>query len=143
MALEHINSWSQRAKCRDIPFADEVFFPHQTGGSKKINDVGRKFCTDCIVRSQCKIYAIAHNVHGIWGGTTKAERDRVSGFTRQAIRIMYTEAHQLEPLTYKNSEIPLRPQRLPQAVPDPISHVDRELGPILTPVLEATLPYTG
>lgn len=142
MALEHINSWSQRAKCRGDKSADKLFFPPTGGAARRDNEVGKRFCTDCPVRSQCKIYAIAHNVYGIWGGTTKAERDRLSKFTRLAIQTMYIEAGQLEPLVY-HEDRPRLTRTLPQAAPDPISHVDREMGPILSPVLEENLPCVG
>lgn len=143
MALEHINIWSQRARCRDLAFADQVFFPDTGKGSVNPLAEGKKFCTDCPVISQCKIYAIAHNVYGIWGGTSKAERDRLDKSVRQAIRTMYIEAGQLEPMNYHNEEQKRLNQRSLQAVPDPIAAEESSADPTPDLLPEGHLPYAG
>jgi len=37
----------------------------------------RDFCGGCKVRNVCKEFAILHDAHGAWGGTTKLERDKL------------------------------------------------------------------
>jgi WhiB family redox-sensing transcriptional regulator len=91
MTLEHINSWSRRAKCKNSP-NDEMFFPNGTNGVAQ----GRRFCKDCPVLDLCKTYAIAHNAPGIWGGTSHAERERLNPFIKDVIRQLYIDANQLE-----------------------------------------------
>src|SRR5262245_26546364 len=139
MALEHINSWSQRAKCRDSLIADELFFPRVKEGAQNVSAKGKKFCTDCPVLSQCKIYAIAHVVYGVCGGTTKSERDLYPKTLKLAIKTMYIEAHQLEPLTYWNSKDAKPRRKSLRAIPGPIECEDRELDPTLTLIDEASL----
>jgi len=72
--LEHINSWSLRAKCRG-KIEDVLFFPEGRGRVEE----GKKFCTDCPVISQCRTYAVVHEVAGIWGGTCFSERKKLIG----------------------------------------------------------------
>ena len=141
MALEHIRDWSQRAKCRDLGQAGEVvFFPDtRSGEGFKQLKAGKQFCTDCPVISQCKIYAIAHGVYGIWGGTAKAERDKLSPEARKAIRIMYIEAGQLEPLTYHTQ--PKQGQEQSEEQDDPNEILAIELDPTSDPLIQEADAY--
>lgn len=61
--------WYLEAKCRILPEVREEFLTE----SRK----ARKNCIDCPVKSECLEYAILYNEHGVWGGTTEIERDRV------------------------------------------------------------------
>lgn len=144
MALEHIKNWSKRAKCRDTGKSGEsIFFP-DTRTSDGITNLraGKQFCTDCPVISQCKIYAIAHGVYGIWGGTSKAERDKISPLARKVIQTMYIEAKQLEPLNYHIApRAPKQLQELLEEQDDPISALVYELGPTSTPSPEEDFSY--
>lgn len=146
MALEHIKNWSQRAKCKNLKESGEqIFFPdtRSAEGFKQLRQ-GKEFCTDCPVISQCKIYAIAHGVYGIWGGTSKAERDKLSPLARKAIRTMYIEAGQLEPLNYHigpRSDA-TRLQELLEESDDPIGSLASELGPTSAPLIPTIDAYT-
>jgi hypothetical protein len=88
--LEHINSWSKRAKCRDIGV--EVFF------SRNLTKQGKRFCRDsqCPVLYLCKTYAIVHNEYGVWGGTTRYERDSLDKDIVDIIRQLYYQEGLLE-----------------------------------------------
>jgi hypothetical protein len=72
--LEHIRSWSLRAKCRGT-VNDDVFFPENRA---KVEE-GKKACTGCPVMGQCRLYAVVHDVPGIWGGTCHSERKKLIG----------------------------------------------------------------
>lgn len=145
MALEHIKNWSKRAKCKDLNEQGEsIFFPdtRSTTGFKNLR-FGKEFCTDCPVISQCKIYAVAHGVYGIWGGTSKAERDKLSPLAKEAIRTMYIEAGQLEPLNYHIA--PRQSPQLPELLAesdDPIGTLVIELGPNAIPSSQMLPSYT-
>lgn len=141
MALEHIKNWAQRAKCKDLDKkGEEIFFPdtRSPAGFKKLKS-GKEFCTDCPVISQCKIYAIAHGVYGIWGGTSKSERDNLSPLAREAIRTMYIEAGQLEPLTYHTQ--PKQQQEQSEEQDGPIVSLENELDPTLSPLIPEEVSY--
>jgi WhiB family redox-sensing transcriptional regulator len=143
MALEHIKNWSKRAKCRDT-VGEDIFFPDTRSGEGLRNlRAGKEFCTDCPVISQCKIYAIAHGVYGIWGGTSKAERDKFSPLAKEAVRAMYREEGQLEPLNYHIA--PRDSKRLPELLveqEDPIFALEIELDPTSTLLIQEDDAYT-
>lgn len=53
----------------------ELFFPMpsqvvQIAAAKRV-------CEGCPVRRDCLAFALTHAVHGIWGGTTEAERAQI------------------------------------------------------------------
>lgn len=90
--LEHIRSWSLRAKCRGN-INDVLFFPEQRADVDK----GKKACTGCPVMGQCRLYAVVHNVPGIWGGTSYAERKRLIGpEAREILQELFLEQNLLE-----------------------------------------------
>ena len=53
----------------------EIFFTEEKGNYPHLNYI-RKLCNTCPVQVQCFDYAIKNLVEGIWGGTTKKERDK-------------------------------------------------------------------
>lgn len=85
--MEPKNVWEKKALCRGL--FTEQFFPEGP-------DVYKKTCTDCPVIRQCKSYAIAHEEIGIWGGTSRNERNRLPTELKDAIRNVYYEAGLLE-----------------------------------------------
>lgn len=65
----------------------ELFFPDQGGLEQSRADELSDLCGECPVRDACLEYALAHNVSGIWAGTTTAQRRtlrRRSGVTINA-----------------------------------------------------------
>ncbi|HEV2809668.1 MAG TPA: WhiB family transcriptional regulator [Acidimicrobiales bacterium] len=68
--------WQARGSCRGT---SESFFPTR---GEDLNQA-RRVCAGCQVRSECLDYALEHGIrHGVWGGTSEAERRRI----RQARR---------------------------------------------------------
>ena len=54
----------------------ELWFP--TPKDQQVTDIAVAICTDCPVRNACLAYALEHDIdHGIWGGQTATERQRV------------------------------------------------------------------
>jgi hypothetical protein len=92
--MESINSWRFKGAC--YGFNVNFFFPHSQKASES-----KKFCTDCPVKSLCKTYAVSHDEYGIWGGTTRHERERYNPKFIEIIREMYYQAGLLE---YRSSE---------------------------------------
>lgn len=86
--MESYNSWVRRAKCRNEQAPSALFFPNKSIAK------GRRFCSDCPVRVQCKTYAIVHDEYGIWGGTTRFERVRLDRELVENLKEMY-EIHGL------------------------------------------------
>ena len=56
--------------CREIGV--EVFFPDVPDASDY--KLARTICSGCGVREQCLEWAVQHEPHGMWGGTTPVER---------------------------------------------------------------------
>lgn len=89
--VESINSWSARAKCRNMP-NDAIFFPTDAAGVTQ----GRRFCQSCPVKELCKAYALVHSLSGIWGGTSETEREKTNPALKSILRSVFQEAGLLE-----------------------------------------------
>ena len=64
-------------QCASVP---EVFFPedeHDLEVRKSMIKVAKEVCNDCPVRLRCFDYALSAGMHGIWGGTTYEERQKL------------------------------------------------------------------
>jgi len=92
--MESYNSWVRRARCRNENIDADVFFPDKSIAK------GRRFCSDCPVRTQCKTYAIVHDEYGIWGGTTRFEREQLDSEAVELLKEMYRSHGLLENRQY-------------------------------------------
>ena len=61
-------AWMARAACRGH---DQRAFFHSRD---EVTDEARAVCADCPVRGPCLSYALAEDLEGCWGGTSKRER---------------------------------------------------------------------
>ena len=65
-------SWRDSAVCASVD--PELFFP-ETGQSPV---AAKKICASCPVQPECLESALwLDNVHGVWGGTTRIERQQL------------------------------------------------------------------
>jgi WhiB family transcriptional regulator, redox-sensing transcriptional regulator len=65
-------SWQERALCAQTD--PESFFPEKGGSTRE----AKRVCTGCDVKSECLMYALAHDERfGIWGGLSERERRRL------------------------------------------------------------------
>lgn len=69
-------TWTQKALCKGMD--SELFYPvaRPDFGEKFAAEV-RKICAACEVKSECYMYALRHERHGFWGGTTPPERRKL------------------------------------------------------------------
>lgn len=51
----------------------DFWFPELTEPTKELQ-LARKVCGSCIHKTECLEWAIVHERHGIWGGTTPRAR---------------------------------------------------------------------
>lgn len=67
-------AWWRRAACRGCD--PEVFFPTGSTAPADVRQIERakSVCRGCPVRECCLSWAMRFEAHGIWGGTTPAER---------------------------------------------------------------------
>jgi WhiB family redox-sensing transcriptional regulator len=68
------HDWWRSAACREAD--PELFFPvAPVGPGAGEIAAAKELCATCGVRRQCLQYALAtHQLHGVWGGLTEAER---------------------------------------------------------------------
>lgn len=64
-----------RGLCREIGV--ELFFPEEEGSGTDIYKFSRKICGNCVVKNECLEWAVRHEAHGMWGGTTPMERRKI------------------------------------------------------------------
>lgn len=77
--------FQDRGACRDHD--PELFFPASEAGPAAERQVAqaKAVChADCPVLEQCRAYALANSLDGIWGGMTEAERRAVRTQNRAA-----------------------------------------------------------
>jgi hypothetical protein len=77
--------WADSGNCAGLAkqnanLYDHIFFPEK--GRPSTHPAYEKFCMDCPVRAMCYKYALVNDLDGIWGNTTKAERDALPLFVR-------------------------------------------------------------
>lgn len=73
LELFAVPAWQRDALCREYP--DVAFFP--SAGQEATE--ARAVCARCIVRVECLNFALTEDlVHGVFGGTTPAERRRIA-----------------------------------------------------------------
>lgn len=80
--------WADRGACsglarRNPRLYDRIFFPEK--GRPAAHPDYEKYCSDCPVRAMCYKYAVVNDLDGVWGNTTKAERDLIPDTVRMLI----------------------------------------------------------
>jgi WhiB family redox-sensing transcriptional regulator len=71
--------WMRQANCRGVDAS--AFFPRDGGGI----EAARRVCAGCAVRAECLEYALDNRLdHGVWGGTSERERQRILRDRRSA-----------------------------------------------------------
>lgn len=74
-----IMPWRARAACTDSNVPMRWFFGEEhsrTGESATKLRKARQVCADCPVKLPCASYALAHDVRGVWVGSTRRQRRR-------------------------------------------------------------------
>lgn len=82
-------SFGKRPACADAD--PEIFFP-EPGQSAQIAEAkswcdGTDEVPECPLRAMCLRVALRRGEHGVWGGTTEAERDELRRADRRAERV--------------------------------------------------------
>jgi WhiB family redox-sensing transcriptional regulator len=72
LSLSAVGTWQDHAACAGLD--GELFFPERGTDTTAV----RAVCTTCPVQGACLEHALAHREdHGIWGGLTAPERQRI------------------------------------------------------------------
>ena len=78
--------WQAQAACRNTD-TDTFFLPDAIRGPRKRarEAAAKAICATCPVVASCLDWALAGGeAHGVWGGTTPEERERMVGSERKA-----------------------------------------------------------
>ena len=81
--------WEQDALCDGSPM---VF----VSDSRADELEARKACNECPVRAHCRLYGLIYGEYGVWGGTLKSERDKISPVAIDFIRNQFLALGLLE-----------------------------------------------
>jgi hypothetical protein len=65
--------WVKSAACREVPVS--VFFPGE--GYRGKYEEAAPICASCSVQLECLDWALDHEYHGYWGGTSERQRVRI------------------------------------------------------------------
>ena len=68
--------WQREGLCVDAEASLREKFSDFRGGRPSKDDERKTLCAECPVRAECLAFAIVHDEYGIWGGTTKGEREK-------------------------------------------------------------------
>lgn len=74
----YTNNWMRQGLCAgkailNTPVIDKAFFPHK--GRPANEPVYKDYCNYCVVSMDCLKYALAHDLDGVWGNSTRSQRD--------------------------------------------------------------------
>jgi WhiB family redox-sensing transcriptional regulator len=72
--MRPVGDWVDYAACAETD--PEAFFPEN--GNQRFITAAKKVCATCEVQTECLQYAFeVDEQHGIWGGLTALERQRI------------------------------------------------------------------
>jgi WhiB family transcriptional regulator, redox-sensing transcriptional regulator len=80
----NVANWRSAGAC--LSADPDLFFPiSTTGAADKQVARAKMICAGCLVRQECLEFALTHDqTHGIWGGTTAEDRQRIRRRQRRA-----------------------------------------------------------
>src|SRR4030095_423038 len=114
-----LKGWQEHGECarlaaKNPKLLDKVFFPRK--GRPANNPEFHKYCGVCEVAEICLSYAIVHDLDGVWGNTTHAQRELLLKIRPNLVEQMRQQAindgwFELPPISH--------PVHLPETVQDP------------------------
>lgn len=81
------------ALCREIPESWHYFFPEKGKSNDGAVKTAKSICKQCVVKKPCAQYAISNTeiTHGIWGGMTFRQIQRIRGAMGLTNAVEYIE----------------------------------------------------
>ncbi|UJP39353.1 WhiB family transcriptional regulator [Cellulomonas palmilytica] len=77
---------SEPASCVNDP---ELFFPASTRHVAQVAEA-KRVCSGCPAQRDCLAFALTHAVHGIWGGTSEADRRAIQREHGLPVRVAWS-----------------------------------------------------
>lgn len=78
-----------RGMCREVGV--DLFFPDEGRSGIELYSFARKICAGCSVKNACLEWAIKHEDHGMWGGTTPVDRRNIRRKRNMIIQEVYVK----------------------------------------------------
>jgi Transcription factor WhiB len=72
--------WKLEAACQGID--TEIFFVENGKYSDHQSEIIKRMCNGCSVKVECLAYAIKYDMYGMWAGTSRSERKKLSRLSR-------------------------------------------------------------
>jgi len=82
----------------DFGYPEEDISP---GLAIAVNNMFKRICEGCPFINECLEYALAHETHGVWGGTTPHERDGM----RRKIGLTVTSPDEIHTVFYRRRNV--------------------------------------
>lgn len=98
VAMPEFDGSQPCASSGDFGYPDEEI---SAGEAKVINEAFKRVCRGCPFINKCLEYSIAHESHGVWGGTTPYERDVM----RRKLGITVTTPDQIDLVFYRRRNV--------------------------------------
>jgi len=124
--------WADRGKCSGLArqnprLYDHIFFPAKGRPATRHPEYER-YCKDCPVRAMCYKYALVNDLDGIWGNTTKSERDLLPEVVRAMIEKEARELGYIEkfaaPIIQRHITVTIRTDEFVELAEDFLSPQD-------------------
>jgi hypothetical protein len=136
------NQWSVESKCASLtPKQAYLLFWELPKGRPKDNPTRepayKKFCLSCPVMYECLNFAVVHDEFGVWGGSTRTQREKlplplVQTLKKQAVAQGWWEGHTRDLLPVPSGPPPLLPE------PQVEDRLDSLVNPLDQPVGNST-----
>lgn len=99
--MRDLQGWRAFGKCRTLTYeqVNKMFF-YGSGGSPVR---GRRFCSTCPVKNECRDFAILYEEVGLWGGTTDDERAMIRSMMPEYVLLLRKEAQEKHRLEIRES----------------------------------------
>jgi hypothetical protein len=80
MSVAFDQRWSDRGTCAGLSrknpnLYDKIFFPEK--GRPSNNPAFKQFCSVCPVQMLCLKFAVVNDLDGVWGNTTRSQRENL------------------------------------------------------------------
>lgn len=85
LATQITPGWHQQAACADLP--GNCFYPDPRARTLAGVAAAVEACNGCPVRASCRAVALLRDEHGVWGGATEADRDRMQTALCQGVSV--------------------------------------------------------
>lgn len=116
--------WQDEGLCAYVEPEIKKLFQNFPEGRPLKEDTRKKICRECPVIMECLSYAIVHDEYGVWGGTSKGERKKVSQKIKKALKEKAQKEGWYRPLRDFLPSVEYAPRTPPQEKTESLDDLD-------------------